>query len=181
VDAPLRPGVFLDRDGTIIEDAGYLCDPSGVVLLPGAGEAIGRMNRAGLPVIVVTNQSGIGRGLYGEEQFLATQRRVDELLAREGASLNGVYYCPHAPAAGCDCRKPRAELFRRAAAEHGLDPARSFFAGDRFRDVLPGIRLGGTGIIVGAEEALEKHPEVVRATTLADVADLAIGSTSRLT
>jgi D-glycero-D-manno-heptose 1,7-bisphosphate phosphatase len=178
VGAPLRPGVFLDRDGTIIEDLGYLSAPAGVVLRPGAGEAIARMNRAGLPVIVVTNQSGIGRGLYGEEQFLATQRRMEELLAREGASVTAVYHCPHSPEAGCDCRKPRDGLFRRAAAEHELDPARSFFAGDRLRDVLPGIRLGGRGILLGTLEALRNHPEVVRATALADVADLAIGSTS---
>jgi D-glycero-D-manno-heptose 1,7-bisphosphate phosphatase len=181
MDAPLRPGVFLDRDGTIIEDIGYLADPAGVMLLPGAAEAIARINRAGVPVIVVTNQSGIGRGLYGEEHFWATQRRMEELLAREGARVDAVYHCPHAPEQGCECRKPRAALFLRAAAEHGLDPTRSWFAGDRLRDVLPGIRLGGTGILVGGAEEVENHLEVVRAAGLARVADLASPGSRRLT
>lgn len=146
-----RPAVFLDRDGTIIVDRHYLGDPDGVELIAGAAEAIARLNRAGIPVVLVTNQSGIGRGLFTPADFDAVQSRLDEELARAGARLDAVYHCPHSPAAGCECRKPAAGLFERAAAEHGLDLERSYFIGDRWRDVAPGIAQGGVGLLVGAE------------------------------
>lgn len=148
-----RPAVFLDRDGTVIEDPGYLGDPAGVRLLPGAAAAIARLNRAGLPVILVTNQSGIGRGIYDEAAFRSVQRRLTELLEREGARLDAVYFCPHAPDRNppCDCRKPALGLFRRAAAEHRIDLASSYFVGDRARDLAPAAEWGGTGILVGDE------------------------------
>ncbi|HEX7239268.1 MAG TPA: HAD-IIIA family hydrolase, partial [Longimicrobiaceae bacterium] len=106
--SPLRPAVFLDRDGTVIHDAHYLADPEGVRLLPGAAEAVARLNRAGVPVVLVTNQSGIGRGLFSEADFRAVQDRVEALLAAGGARIDAVYHCPHAPDADppCDCRKP---------------------------------------------------------------------------
>ena len=153
----MRAAVFLDRDGTIIHDAHYLADPDGVRLLPGAGAAIARLNAAGIPVVVVTNQSGIGRGYFTEGDFRAVQARMEALLAAEGARVDATYHCPHAPDAGpaCDCRKPGVGLFVRAAAEHGLDLARAWYVGDRRRDVAPAERLGGRGILVraGAEHA----------------------------
>lgn len=148
-----RAAVFLDRDGTVIEDTGYLGDPGGVRLLPGAAAAIARLNQAGLPVILVTNQSGIGRGMYDEAAFRAVQARVEELLALEGARLDAVYLCPHAPDLDppCDCRKPALGLFRRAAAEHGIDLARSWFVGDRARDLSATAEWGGEAILVGSQ------------------------------
>lgn len=161
-----RAAVFLDRDGTLIVDRHYLASPAGVELLPGAPAGIARLNRLGVPVVLVTNQSGIGRGYFDEADFLAVQRRMEELLAARGAHLDAVYHCPHAPGADppCECRKPRPGLFLRAAREHGLDLAASYYVGDRLRDVEPGVELGGTGILVapagaGPEAAPERPPE----------------------
>jgi D-glycero-D-manno-heptose 1,7-bisphosphate phosphatase len=146
-----RRAVFVDRDGTIIEDTGYLTDPAAVRLLPGAAGAIARLNQAELPVIVVTNQSGIARGLFNEAAYAATVRRLDELLAAAGARLDGRYHCPHHPdfTGPCECRKPGLLLYRRAAADHGLHLARSWWVGDRLRDVLPAERLEGRGLLIG--------------------------------
>jgi D-glycero-D-manno-heptose 1,7-bisphosphate phosphatase len=142
--------VFLDRDGTIIEDAGYLHDPGQVRLLPGAAEAIRRLNANGYAVLVVTNQSGIARGLLTLDDYRATERRVDELLAGEGARVDGHYFCPHlAEVTGpCECRKPGTLLYRQAAERFGIDLHQSWWVGDRVRDVLPARALGGKGILV---------------------------------
>jgi histidinol-phosphate phosphatase family protein len=152
-----RRAVFLDRDGTIIEDSGYVTDPAVMRLLPGAAGAISRLNQAGWPVIVVTNQSGIARGLLNEAAYAATVRRLDELLAAAGARLDGRYHCPHHPdfTGPCECRKPGLLLYRRAAVDHGLQLARSWWVGDRLRDVLPAERLQGRGLLVGQPAADE--------------------------
>lgn len=154
----LRPAVFLDRDGTLIHDRHYLRDPAGVELLPGVAEAVRRLRDAGFAVVMVTNQSGIARGLLTWEDFQATQARLDELLAAHGTRLDGVYVCPHHPGVTgtCNCRKPAPGLFRRAAAELGLDLARSFFVGDRWRDVEAAEVLGGTPVLLAlqAEEVM---------------------------
>jgi D-glycero-D-manno-heptose 1,7-bisphosphate phosphatase len=146
-----RPAVFLDRDGTIIEDPGFVADPGAVRLLPGAALAISRLNRAALPAIVVTNQSGIARGLLDEAAYAATARRLDELLAESGARLDAHYHCPHHPdfTGPCECRKPGLLLYRRAAVDHGLDLARSWWVGDRLRDLLPAERFNGRGVLIG--------------------------------
>ncbi|HYC33425.1 MAG TPA: HAD-IIIA family hydrolase [Gemmatimonadales bacterium] len=151
-----RAGVFLDRDGTIIEDAGYLGDPAGVRLLPGSAEAVARLNRAGRPVIVVTNQSGIARGLLGEQQYLATEARLDALLSSAGAAVDAHYHCPHHPdiTGPCDCRKPGTLLYRRAAERFGLDPHACWWVGDRLRDVEAALTLGGRGILVRTGEGM---------------------------
>ena len=147
-----RHAVFLDRDGTIIEDTGYLTEPGGVRLLPGSAEAIARLNRAAMPVIVVTNQSGIARGLLDEAAYAATARRTEELLAAGGARLDGHYHCPHHPdfTGPCECRKPGPLLYHRAAADHGLDLAGSWWVGDRLGDVLPAERFDGRGLLIAA-------------------------------
>jgi histidinol-phosphate phosphatase family protein len=147
-----RHAVFLDRDGTIIEDTGYPADPATVRLLPGAAEAIGRLNRAGLLAIVATNQSGIARGLVDETAYRAITLRLDELLAASGARLDAHYHCPHHPdfTGACRCRKPGPLLFERAAADHGLDLARCWWVGDRLRDVQPAAGFGGRGLLIGA-------------------------------
>ena len=142
--------VFLDRDGTIIEDPGYLADPAAMRLLPGAADAIARLNRAGLPAIVVTNQSGIARGLYDEAAYAATTRRLAELLAGRGARVDAQYHCPHHPdfSGPCECRKPGVLLYQRAAADFDLHLARCWWVGDRLRDVLPAERFDGKGILL---------------------------------
>ena len=145
-----RGAAFLDRDGTIIDDAHYIADPDLVRLRPGAAEAIAALNHAAIPVIVVTNQSGIARGLITETAYRRVEARLAELLEAHDARIDATYVCPHHPEfdRACDCRKPGTLLFRRAAAEHGLDLTRSIYVGDRWRDVQPGIVLGGQPMLI---------------------------------
>jgi histidinol-phosphate phosphatase family protein len=154
--------VFLDRDGTIIEDQDYPGDPDGVRLLPGAALAIAKLNSTGLPVIVITNQSGIARGLITHEQYVAVQGRMEDLLLAAGARVTATYFCPHGPetAPPCDCRKPRPGLYRQAAEDHEIDLSRSFYVGDRVRDVAAGIAAGGTGYLIrpGADSTTSEMP-----------------------
>src|SRR5437660_1863129 len=142
--------VFLDRDGTIVEDPGFLHEPDKVRLLPGAADAIHRLNLAGFLVVVVTNQSGIARGMYTALEYEAVQRRLAELLARQAAHLAAAWFCPHHPdlSGPCECRKPGTRLFRYTAGALGIDLTRSWYVGDRLSDVEPGAALGGRGILV---------------------------------
>ncbi len=134
--------VLLDRDGTIIEERHYLDDPAGVALVPGAGEALGSLTRAGFRLFLVTNQSGIGRGYYGPEDFAAVQTRLLALLAPFGAVIADTVFCPHAPDAGCACRKPGIGLFTTLAARHGLVAAQTAVIGDAASDIAFGLALG---------------------------------------
>jgi D-glycero-D-manno-heptose 1,7-bisphosphate phosphatase len=168
-----RRAVFLDRDGTIIEDAGYLDDPVNVRLLPGAGAAIRKLNAGGFVVLVVTNQSGIARGLLTLDDYRATEHRLDELLANQGARLDGHYFCPHLPALNgpCECRKPGTLLYRQAAERFDLDLGRSWWVGDRPRDVLPAEAFGARGILVVAGGG-EVEREAAEASRFMRVPDL---------
>lgn len=141
---------FLDRDGTIIFDFHYTDQPEDVLLLGGAARAVRRLNEAGIPVIVATNQSGIARGFFTMADAERVNARMQQLLLAEGAHYDDLYVCPHHPDFGgpCACRKPGTLLYERAAADHGLDVGRSVYVGDRFRDVEPGLTLGGSGILV---------------------------------
>lgn len=151
--------VFLDRDGTIIRERGYLDDPSGVELIPGAAESVARLNALGIPAIVVTNQSGIGRGYFTEDQFFAVQGEVEAQLARRGSAVTEVYYCPHDPEEeSCDCRKPGPKMYREAAEKHGLVLERSLYVGDRISDVEPALRFRGRGILVRTGHDLSDEP-----------------------
>jgi D-glycero-D-manno-heptose 1,7-bisphosphate phosphatase len=181
----LRPAVFLDRDGTIIEEVGYLREPSGVKLIPGAAEGVRRLNERGVAVVVVTNQAGVGRGYFPESAVNQVHAEVARQLAGAGggARWDAVYYCPHHPGDGCDCRKPGPGMFRRAAAEHGLDLKRSFVVGDKVSDVRAGALLGCRTVLVltgyGAEEverarAAGLTPDYVAA-DLAAAADWVLG------
>ena len=145
-----RPAVFLDRDGTIIEDVSFVGKPEQVRLLPGAAAAIRRLNDAGVPVVVVTNQSGIARGFFTAADYESVAARIARMLEKEEARIDATYMCPHHPdfTGPCECRKPGPLLFRRAAADHALDLARSWFIGDRLRDVLPARIFGGHGVLV---------------------------------
>jgi D-glycero-D-manno-heptose 1,7-bisphosphate phosphatase len=145
-----RPALFLDRDGTINVDTIHVSRPDTVRLIPGAAAAIARVNAAGVPVIVVSNQSGIGRGLFTVEEYEQVRARIDELLAAAGARVLTTYYCPHSPDVEppCECRKPGPGLYKQAAAEHGIDLARSWYVGDRLRDIQAARAFGGRGILV---------------------------------
>lgn len=160
----LPSAVFLDRDGTIIEDARYLSDPAAVNLIPGAAEAIARINAALVPAILVTNQSGIGRGYFTVADHEAVSRRLDEILAEHGARMDASYFCPHAPDEGCECRKPGLLLFRRAAEDDPtLDLSRALYVGDRMRDVEPGIALGGRGVLVPSPDTPDDEMKAAEA------------------
>jgi D-glycero-D-manno-heptose 1,7-bisphosphate phosphatase len=149
---PLRRAVFLDRDGTLVEDPGYLHDPAAVRLLPGVAAGLADLDAAGLALVLVSNQSGIARGFFPPEAFAAVNRRLAELLGAGGPRFAGIYHCPHHPDFGgpCECRKPGVRLFRRAAADLGIDLARSWFVGDRASDVEPAAVLGGRGLLIAA-------------------------------
>ena len=153
-----RRFVLLDRDGTIIVDKHYLHDPDGVELLPMAAEGLRRLQGLGLGLAVLTNQSGIGRGYYDEASVHACNARMVELLAAEGVTLDGVYFCPHEPGAGCDCRKPMPGLMRRAAEELGFDPARAFMVGDKDADMGVGKATGATTILVRTGKGAAQEP-----------------------
>jgi D-glycero-D-manno-heptose 1,7-bisphosphate phosphatase len=148
-----RRAAFLDRDGTIMRDANYVQDPRDVQLLPDAAAAIRRLNERNIPVIVVTNQSGIARGWLTTDDYAAVQAQLLELLADEQAHITATYMCPHHPdvSGECDCRKPGLGMYRQAIADHGLDPTQSVFIGDRLRDVIPAGSLGGLGILLDVE------------------------------
>lgn len=166
--------VFLDRDGTIVEDPGFLHEPGKVKLLPGAGEAIRRLNEHGYLAVVVTNQSGIARGRYTVADYSAVQRRLVELLETHGAHLDGAYFCPHHPqfTGPCECRKPGLKLFLDAEKALDIDLARSFWVGDRLSDVQPANLLAGHGILVATGEG-NLHQGQARAMGVMVVADLA--------
>jgi histidinol-phosphate phosphatase family protein len=161
---PFPSAVFLDRDGTIIEDAHYLSRPEQVKLIEGAAEAIARINSLLIPVIIITNQSGIGRGFFTVEDHYLVTRRLDELLAERGAKIDASYYCPHPPDAGCECRKPGTLLFRNAKEDHPeIDLSRALYVGDRLRDVQPAAALGGDGVLVPSRETPESEIEAAKA------------------
>lgn len=145
----MRPALFIDRDGTLNVETDYLHRPEDVVLIPGAPEALARVNALGIPVIVVTNQSGIGRGKYGWEDFHAVMGRISEMLSEHGARMDGVYASPHHEkgkgeyaVADHPDRKPNPGMLVRAAEEHGLDLARSWMIGDKAIDLEAGRRAG---------------------------------------
>jgi D-glycero-D-manno-heptose 1,7-bisphosphate phosphatase len=140
--------VFLDRDGTIAEEVGYLNHVSRFRLLPGVAAAIRTLNEAELPVIVVTNQSGVGRGYFPESVVKEVHDRMREGLLAAGARLDGVYYCPHVSADGCECRKPKTGMFEQAARELRLDLKRSFAVGDRYGDIEAAHRAGARSVLV---------------------------------
>lgn len=166
-----RRAAFLDRDGTIIQDVDFISRPEDVRVLAGATEAIRSLNEAGLPVIVVSNQSGIGRGYFTYADYQRVQARVEEVLRAGGAHLDATYICPHPPTdpAACACRKPAVGLFEQAAREHAVDLARSWYAGDKWRDVEPGLTLRGQGFLIAAPST--PPPDLQRAQKIGIVRD----------
>jgi D-glycero-D-manno-heptose 1,7-bisphosphate phosphatase len=148
----MRRAVFLDRDGTLNEDTGYPADFRQIHIYPAAFEAVRLLGRAGFATVVVTHQSGLGRGYFDAADLETLHARFLEAFARRGAPLDALYACPHAPepppGRGCDCAKPRPGLGFRAAAELGLDLARSYMVGDKVDDILFGLNIGAVPVLV---------------------------------
>ena len=180
----LRPAVFIDRDGTIVIEREYLADPDRVEILPGTFEALAALREAGFALVIVTNQSGIARGYYSIEDYHAVAARLDALLEEAGVAVDMTRFCPHHPdlSGPCPCRKPGTGMYLDAAEELGLDPARSYYIGDKLTDVMPALELGGWGILVrtGYGHELEvSAPEPIRVVDdLAAAAELIVEKTA---
>lgn len=151
----MQPAVFLDRDGTIIEEVGYLNRLDRVRLFPWTVDAVRVLNLAGLLVVVVTNQAGVAQGYFDEAFVRETHRYIDERIRAGGARIDGYYYCPHHPKAGleayrraCECRKPSPGMIRQAASELGIDVSRSYVVGDRWSDVDLGAAAGARSVLL---------------------------------
>lgn len=169
----MRRAVFLDRDGVLCTEEGYLSDARQLRLIHGAADAISLFNQNGLAAVVITNQSGVARGFFTEETVASVNRAMQERLEAQGAHLDAVYYCPHHPDGvvakyrmRCECRKPATGLLRQAADECNLDLKRSYLVGDKLSDLECARRAGMKGILVrtghGAEECrlIDRTPEV---------------------
>ena len=143
-----RPAVFLDRDGTLVIERGYLSDPADLELLPGVPGALTALHGAGYALVVISNQSGVGRGLFPLSRVYDAMARLRRLLRDHGVELDAMYFCPHRPGDGCDCRKPGPGLLERAAEDLALDLGRSFMVGDKLIDAEAGKRAGGHGVLL---------------------------------
>lgn len=147
--------VLIDRDGTINIDKVYLADPAGFEFFPGVVEGLARLAAAGFGLVVVTNQSGIGRGLITQTQLAAVHARMEAMLAERGVRLDGIYVCPHAPEEPCECRKPKPGLGRAAIRDLGFDPSQAFLIGDKAADIELGQAIGATTILVRTGDGAE--------------------------
>ena len=172
----MRRAVFLDRDGTLLEEGNYVDRLDRLVFFPYSIESVRTLNRAGLAVVVFTNQSGVARGLYSEEFVRESHQHIDAMLKAAGARIDGYFYCPHHPQGivrklrrECDCRKPKPGQLHQAAAELDLDLARSFVVGDRWKDVEAGEAVGARGILV--RTGYGRDEENARPSRGAEVAD----------
>lgn len=176
----LPDAVFLDRDGTIMEDAHYIKSPDQVRLIPGAAAAVRRINAAKVPAIVVTNQSGIARGIFKPQDYEAVRKHFEALLEAEGAHIDASYFCPHHPSVTgvCHCRKPATGMFETAMRDFRLDPANVAYIGDRWRDVVASKKLGGRGIMVSSHMTTDddrrkvREDEIETAHSLADAVEM---------
>jgi len=143
-----RPAVFLDRDGTLVREVGYLSDPADLEILRGVPHALRQLQAAGLALVVISNQSGVGRGLFSIARVHDAMARLRRQLRAEGVEVDGIYFCPHRPDAGCACRKPGSLLLERAGEDLGLALRHSYMVGDKRLDVETGHRVGAQGILV---------------------------------
>jgi D-glycero-D-manno-heptose 1,7-bisphosphate phosphatase len=158
----LRPAVFLDRDGTLIAEVGHLGDPDGVAMLPGVPDALRRLADAGYALVMVSNQAGVARGLFTEDDVRAVNERMVTMLAEQDARLDALYWCIHHPefSGPCDCRKPEPGMLHRAARENGLDLGRSWIVGDHPSDARCGLGVGARAVVVISGHTHEHDPEL---------------------
>jgi D-glycero-D-manno-heptose 1,7-bisphosphate phosphatase len=154
------PAVFLDRDGTLIDDVGYISDPQDVRLVPGAADALRALRNAGFRLVVISNQSGLGRGDVTQEQADSVHERFLDELQRAGARIDAAYYCPHSPDEGCRCRKPLPGLILDAAGDLGLDLERSVMVGNSHVDISAGEAAGTRAILL--RDDASAWPDAVR-------------------
>lgn len=170
----LRPAVFLDRDGTLNADFGYVSRPEDVRWLPGVAAALARLRWAGYLLIVVTNQSGIARGYYDEQTLQTLHDWMNAALRAQGAHIDAFYHCPHHPdlSGACTCRKPAPGMLLRAAEDWFIDLERSWMIGDKMSDVIAGRAAGCTPILLSTGIALpDEDPALLRAASLNEAAD----------
>ena len=147
---PPKGIVFLDRDGTLLKESPYLSDARDAELLPGVGEGLAELQRAGYRLVIVTNQQGIGLGYFDVREFIAVNAALFRLLAPFGVTISRIYYCPHSKADACDCRKPGPGLLLRALQEFDVPAERCFMVGDRDVDAIAGQSAGCSAVLVGA-------------------------------
>lgn len=162
--------VILDRDGTMVIDRGYLADPDGLEFTATAPEALRWLYGRGYRLVVATNQSGVGRGLFSIDRVEAMNARLHEMVEGAGAKLSKIYFCPHAPEANCDCRKPKLGLMEQAAAELNFDPRRSVVVGDKESDIEFGNRAGAKTILLAAHTPSSGTTATLTAQTLLEAA-----------
>lgn len=153
--------VILDRDGTIVIDRHYLSDPAGLEFLQGAADGLRSLYESGHRLVVITNQSGVGRGLFSLERLQAMNARLREMVLESGARLEGIYFCPHRPEDGCDCRKPGTRLLLDAASELRFNPADAVVIGDKDSDIEFGYRAGALTMLVSQGELTKRAADYV--------------------
>ncbi len=157
MDKGKKAAIFLDRDGVVIEEVDYLTRPDQLKLIPGSARAIARLRRAGLKVVLVTNQSGVARGYLTLQTLRAVHRLLSRQLKAQGTKLDGLYFCPHLPVQaggkGCSCRKPGLGMIKKAQKHFHLDLSRSYFVGDTTTDTLTAQRAGCTAVLVRTGKA----------------------------
>jgi histidinol-phosphate phosphatase family protein len=154
--------VFLDRDGTVIFDRNYLSSPGQVKLYSFAAESINKLRSAGFKIIVVTNQSGIGRGIFTEKDLRKVNEKFLFLLKTTGAKIDALYYCPHVDSDECSCRKPKIGMVLRGAADFNIDLKKSYTVGDSIRDYLLGFNMSGKGIFVLTGHGRKQRNDLVK-------------------
>lgn len=161
--AARRPFVVLDRDGTIIVERHYLSDPQEIELIPNVAASLRQLTKTGFGLVVITNQSGVGRGLFDMARLRLIHQQMCDLLNTEGVHLNGIYACPHTPEDQCLCRKPGTHLMEVAARELDFDPRASFVIGDKLCDIEMGRRAGATTFLVRTGYGANAAPATLRA------------------
>ena len=156
------PTVFLDRDGTLNRDTGYITSPAELILFPGVVEAIARLKQGGSRVVLITNQSGIARGFMTEDDLLMIHRKLERELEIQGGCLDGIFFCSHHPDDACECRKPKPGLILRATKELDLDLSRSYYVGDKVIDMQLANAVGSKAVLVMTSEYSQQAVQAMK-------------------
>ncbi|MDR1451787.1 MAG: D-glycero-beta-D-manno-heptose 1,7-bisphosphate 7-phosphatase [Helicobacteraceae bacterium] len=164
----MNKALFLDRDGVINVDYGYVASIDRMVFCDGIFDLLGAARDKGYKIIVVTNQSGVARGLYSEEEFKTLTRQMLKIAFDRGAPIGGVYYCPHAPQDNCDCRKPKSGMFLQAIKDCNIDPSKSWMIGDKLSDMVAASGAGVKRLILLSDQPTESGEIFLRRKNLLD-------------